>query len=148
MTPAQLASKNTESGHQKAVFAYCAMAYLHGWLAADDPSSYVAPGWKGPSNPVKELRWLHAIPNGGLRDPATAARMKAEGVKRGVFDIFLPKPIGKRHGLYIEMKTSMGVASGEQKEFANYCIDNAYAIAICRSWQEAIQEINLYLQGK
>ena len=35
-----------------------------------------------------ELKWMFAIPNGGIRDRITAARMKQEGVKSGVWDIF------------------------------------------------------------
>ena len=36
---------------------------------------------------LPELTLLHAIPNGGHRHKATAARLKAEGVKRGVPDL-------------------------------------------------------------
>ncbi len=35
-----------------------------------------------------ELILLHHIPNGGLRNKTTAKRLKAEGVKPGVPDIF------------------------------------------------------------
>ena len=34
-----------------------------------------------------ELKLLHHIPNGGIRDIRTAANLKKEGVKRGVPDI-------------------------------------------------------------
>ena len=36
---------------------------------------------------IPDLDLLHAIPNGGHRNKATAGRLKAEGVKRGVPDI-------------------------------------------------------------
>ena len=33
---------------------------------------------------------IFAIPNGGARSPATAGRLKAEGVSSGVPDLFVP----------------------------------------------------------
>ena len=47
---------------------------------------------------------LFAIPNGGARDVITGARLKAEGVRRGVVDLMLAKPNGTFSGLFIEMK--------------------------------------------
>ena len=41
---------------------------------------------------IPDIDLLHAIPNGGHRNKATAGQLKAEGVKRGVPDIFLPVP--------------------------------------------------------
>ena len=43
-----------------------------------------------------ELALLFAIPNGGARDPITGAMLKAEGVKRGVPDLFLPSQPGSK----------------------------------------------------
>jgi hypothetical protein len=63
---------------------------------------------------LPELALLHAIPNGGHRHKATAARLKAEGVKRGVPDVCLPVPRGGAHGLYIELKTERGKPTPEQ----------------------------------
>ena len=51
-----------------------------------------------------ELNCMFAIPNGGLRNPVVARKLKAEGVKSGVSDIFLSVARGGYHGLYIEMK--------------------------------------------
>lgn len=44
-----------------------------------------------------ELKWIHAIPNGGKRGYKTAKSLKDEGVKSGIFDIFLPIPKGDYH---------------------------------------------------
>lgn len=38
-----------------------------------------------------------AIPNGGARSPATGAMLKAEGVRRGVFDLMVCVPRGMFH---------------------------------------------------
>ena len=48
--------------------------------------------------------WLIAIPNGGKRNAGEAARMKKQGVKAGVSDLFLALPAKRFHGLWIEMK--------------------------------------------
>jgi hypothetical protein len=76
--------------------------------------------------PIPECRWLHANPNGGNRSAVTGARLKAEGVKRGIPDLFLPFPIRKYigwyHGFYIEVKTPKGSQTKEQKEFEKFAI--------------------------
>jgi len=54
------------------------------------------------------LELIHSIPNGGARHIAVAAKLRAEGVRAGVPDIFLPVPRGSAHGLYIELKRKGG----------------------------------------
>lgn len=148
MSPEQLASKDTESGHQKALFAWASMSEMYGFDVAADMSAYSKDGLarvmrqQGSLKPAIALRWLHSIPNGGARDPKSAALMKAEGVKRGVADIFLPLPMQDAFGntfsgLYIEMKTSVGTQSPEQKEFQYYCRSYSYLYQVCRHWQDA-----------
>ena len=39
---------------------------------------------------VPQLSMIYAIPNGGYRDKVTAAKLKAEGVKAGVWDVCCP----------------------------------------------------------
>lgn len=53
------------------------------------------------SENLPELKLMHAIPNGGKRDIRVALKLKEEGVKPGVPDIFLPLSRGGKHGLYI-----------------------------------------------
>lgn len=50
--------------------------------------------------------FLFAIPNGGLRHPAIAKKLKDMGAKAGVSDLFLPIPINGHYGLWIELKAS------------------------------------------
>jgi hypothetical protein len=92
-----------------------------------------------------ELALLHAIPNGGHRHKAVAARMKAEGVKRGVPDLCLPVASDGYHGLYIEMKTRKGRLSSEQRKWGNALHAQGYRFRMCRSWQEAARTIADYL---
>lgn len=71
---------------------------------------------------VKWFRQTHlgirifAIPNGGQRSLAAAARLKVEGVSAGVPDLFIPA-----WKLWIEMKrTKGGSVSAEQKDWMAY----------------------------
>lgn len=45
-----------------------------------------------------------AVPNGGHRHPAVAAKLKAQGVRAGVPDVHLDIPAGGFHGLRLEFK--------------------------------------------
>jgi Zn ribbon nucleic-acid-binding protein len=92
------------------------------------------------------LRWMFAIPNGGLRDRVTASILKAEGVKRGVADIYLPFAVGNYHGLFIEMKRpKKSSTSNEQDEFKLWCDLNRFAHVKCNKFEFAKQSILNYL---
>ena len=54
----------------------------------------------------EQLRLVFAIPNGGFRHKAVAARMKAEGVEPGIPDIFVSVPKDGFSVMYIEMKST------------------------------------------
>jgi hypothetical protein len=59
---------------------------------------------------------IFAIPNGGHRHPAVAAKLKATGASAGVPDLFIPA-----WKLWIEMKrVKGGVLSAEQKDWIAY----------------------------
>lgn len=74
-----------------------------------------------------ELALLYHIPNGGSRRKSEAGRFKAEGVKAGVPDLFLPAARGNFHGLYIEMKRKAGGR-------------------VCLGWEDAARTLEKYLQ--
>jgi len=158
MSPDQIAKSGTEHSIQSAFFAWRNMALKYGWEAADDENSYLLRGYVdrhyGDNPGILELEWIHAIPNGGSRGDSKASRninglaLKAEGVKPGIPDIFLPVPRGNSHGLYIEMKTSSGGVSPEQRRFAIWCETYRYGWVLCRSWRDARDETLNYLQIK
>jgi hypothetical protein len=94
------------------------------------------------------LRWLHAIPNGGKRDARTGARLKAEGVRPGIADIFLPAACESPvlHGLYIEFKSKTGRMTQDQLEFAAYVRWQGYVHVTCNTWTFAAAVIINYLK--
>jgi len=92
-----------------------------------------------------QLDMAFAIPNGGHRHIAVARKLKAEGVRAGVPDIFLAQPAQGKHGLFIEMKSEKGKISPEQTEWLSFLNGNGYATFICYSWIEAAMAISNYL---
>jgi rhodanese-related sulfurtransferase len=78
-----------------------------------------------------------AIPNGGARSMATAARLKAEGVSPGVPDLFIPS-----WALWIEMKRQKGgVVSAEQKDWIAYLKGLDYEVLVCKGAEDAKNKI-------
>lgn len=84
------------------------------------------------------LRWLHHSPNGGRRDGFTGAQMKALGVKPGWPDLILPfaNDTGLA-GLVIEMKTSTGSLTPEQRDWLEHFRTQRYECKVCRSAEAA-----------
>ncbi len=79
---------------------------------------------------------IMAIPNGGARSPATAGRLKAEGVSPGVPDLFVPA-----WGLWVEMKRAKGgKISPEQKEWHQYLANCGYRVIVCHGCPDAINQ--------
>lgn len=160
MTPATLAKSGTEHGHQAALFAYCAVAYLHGFDVADEwcktgviPQTTPYSMHETPTVPA--LEWFHAIHNQGHGDKVRGANAKAEGVRKGVADTFLPWPNGGWHGLYIEMKkpterpkseTAKGGVSDEQRSFGEYAKRVGYGWAVCYGWEHAVTTLRSYIE--
>jgi len=83
---------------------------------------------------------IFAIPNGGARSPATAGRLKAEGVSAGVPDLFIPA-----WHLWIEMKrTKGGSVSAEQKEWIKYLEYVGYCVKVCKGAEDAKRQIQAF----
>lgn len=89
---------------------------------------------------------LFAIPNGGRRDAVTGARLKAEGVRAGVPDMFLAVPRKNAPGLFLELKKQKGGRVSENQKNVHEALSEAgYPVRICRGWDEARAEIEKYL---
>jgi hypothetical protein len=99
-----------------------------------------------------ELRWMFAVPNGaylGYRvRQIRGAKLKAEGLRRGVPDIFLPVAKRDYHGLFIEMKrVKGGKKSDAQIAWKEALEQNGYLVLICEGWLMARANIEWYLKG-
>lgn len=93
-----------------------------------------------------ELALLFAIPNGGKRHIAVASKMKLEGVKAGVPDLFLPVPRHEKHGLFIEMKRKDGGALSEvQKVWKKLLKEQGFGYGLAHGFEEAKYIIRRYL---
>ena len=129
MTPEEIAKSNTEHAHQCALFAWAAL----------NREQY----------PM--LEYMFAIKNAEKGGKVAGAMAKAEGVKAGVLDIFLPYAKREYHGLFIEMKRprtekqECGKLSKEQLVFGQAMIKNFYQCVVCYTWQEAAGAIQQYL---
>ena len=95
---------------------------------------------------VKWFRQTHrgvrifAIPNGGQRSLATAARLKVEGVSSGVPDLFIPA-----WRLWVEMKRIKGgVLSAEQKDWIKYLEEVGYCAKVCKGAEDAKEQITAF----
>lgn len=137
ITPEDLAASGSEDGHQAALFCQAALSV----------------------GKYPQLKWLHAIPNGGQRHAAEASKLVATGTRGGVWDVFLPMPIQTEWavqyaGLYIEMKKPErrnhkdGGLTKEQLEFGAYAERMGYFCAVCYTWEEAWAILVKYLEVK
>ncbi len=93
-----------------------------------------------------ELKLLYAIPNGGSRHRLEAVNLKRQGVKAGVPDMCLPVARGDQHGLYIELKRSVGGRiQPEQLAWMDALAAQGYHCAVCMGADHAIKVIAGYL---
>ena len=80
---------------------------------------------------------LYAIPNGGKRGPATAARLRLEGVTPGIWDIIIPTWF-----LWIEFKrVKTGTLSKEQREFGEARLKDGYHCMVAYGAEDAKHQI-------
>lgn len=92
------------------------------------------------------LQLYHHIPNGGLRDKRTAARLIGQGVHSGVPDVFIPVARGGYHGIYVELKTGDNRPTPNQNEFMSGAMAEGYYCAVCYGWPCAAAVIEDYLR--
>lgn len=106
------------------------------------------------SREIPELRTLFAVPNGGHRNLLVARKMKLEGVRPGVPDMFLPVARGDHHGLFIEMKTEAmrpkrggkGGCTDLQLAWHEALRAEGYRVEVCYGAGEGIRVIEEYLK--
>lgn len=100
------------------------------------------------SKQFPDLEDIFHIGNGGLRSKSEAVRLKKIGVKPGVSDLFLPAPVGKYHGLWVEMKRQKGgKLSPDQKDWIDRMNRKGYLAVRADGAEEACEIIYKYLTG-
>ena len=86
---------------------------------------------------------IFAIPNGGYRSKIQAMKLNAEGVSKGVPDLFCPELY-----LWMEMKPEKGgIVSPEQRDWLNYLAEIGYATIIGRGLDDAKKQVVEYMQS-
>jgi len=93
-----------------------------------------------------EMDMILHIPNGEYRTLSSGKRLKAQGVRAGVPDLFLAVPKGIYGGLWIELKAQHGRVSPEQKEWIGKLKVWGYAAHVCYGWRDAAKVICAYLE--
>lgn len=122
-----------EHQHQSAFVEWASITRLPEWLQTNEVTM------------IGDV--LHAIPNGGHRSKTQGAKLKAEGAKAGVWDMFLPIPSGPWHGLWIEFKSSTGRVEPEQRKWERKMQSLGFNTMVCFSVDSAIAGMKLYLDG-
>jgi len=97
---------------------------------------------------IPELKSLFAIPNGGHRHKAVAAKLKASGVKAGLPDICLPIAKDGFHGLFVELKVGRNKTTPSQDEWIARLLQAGYLAVVCYGCEAAKKEILEYLEVK
>jgi len=92
---------------------------------------------------VEDLTW--ATPNAGKRSLLVAMRMKSEGLKPGVPDVFMAWPRGQWHGMFIEFKSKNGRLTDNQEFFINTLAQYGYYTTVVYSLDEAMEQVEWYL---
>lgn len=127
MTPEQVAKAGTEAAHQSAFMCWC-----------------------NQQSDTRLKRAFH-VPNGGTRNKAEASRLKSQGVKAGVPDVFIPIPCGQYHGLWIEFKKpglenrKNGGLRDDQVEYRDYLLSQNFGYFVAYSYLQAIDVVVQYL---
>lgn len=93
-----------------------------------------------------ELALMFHVPNEAKRSYALGNEMKAQGMKAGVPDLFLPVARGEYHGLFIELKRVRNYKlSDVQRKWLGDLTRQGYKAVMCRGWGEASRMIVDYL---
>lgn len=87
-----------------------------------------------------------AIPNAGARSFATASYQKAEGLRSGIPDVFIPVPTKNAHGLFLEFKSATGVLSLQQEHYLYGLRKLQYACYVVVTAEEAKKLTLEYLE--
>ena len=135
----------SEHGIQSAYFATVKRALNFGvadavrWAGLDEPAFSRAMLRVTPAY----FDLIFAIPNGGSRGDSQLTRginggkLRAEGVRPGVADVFVAVPRGEFAGLWLEFKRPGKVLSVAQSGFEHSVCQVGYGFTMVTSWNSA-----------
>jgi hypothetical protein len=98
-------------------------------------------------------QWIFAVPNGGERHPAVAAKLRREGVKPGCPDVLIDYPVAGPGGVWcpgarIEFKKPKGRTTEHQDHWLVHYSKTGYAVAVAFDWQLAAKFTSDYFAGR
>jgi hypothetical protein len=97
----------------------------------------------------KRWRYIYHVPNGGARDKATGALMKALGVRRGVPDLQWDIARHGFHGLRLELKADRNDATPEQSDWLQNLANEGYCCAVVHNnVDDAMSILEWYINGE
>lgn len=86
---------------------------------------------------------IFAVPNGGHRHPAVAAKLKATGTVAGVPDLYIPA-----WKIWVEMKRAKGgVLSAHQKDWIQYLEGIGDTVIVGHGFEDAKQKVLTSVNG-
>lgn len=88
---------------------------------------------------------LYHIPNEGIRLGGMGARLKREGIVRGVADLCLCVPRGGFAALYVEMKKPGNYQTPEQRLWQHNVEKHGNRYVVCKSLEEFKYVVQTYL---
>lgn len=91
------------------------------------------------------VRWAFHVPNGGHRMKVVARRLKREGVKAGVPDVWLPVRRDPYIGFVCELKVGRNRPTTAQRAWLDLLDDQGWRAVVCWGWQQAASELLRYL---
>ncbi len=107
---------------------------------------------------IASLQWLELqypelrahtfhVPNERKAKPLTGLILKTMGVRSGVSDLFIAYPVGRYHGMFVEMKSLKGRATQNQMDFLIQMRKAGYYACISKGLNEFMLHIETYLKG-
>ena len=94
---------------------------------------------------LKHYTCFH-IPNGGSRNKAEAKKLKRQGVRAGVPDLFFPVAKRGYHGLFIELKVGKNKATEKQLQWLDFLNGQGYKAVVCVGFDSAKETIDWYME--
>ena len=106
---------------------------------------------------ISVVAWLKAkypdvlftmSPAGVKMSIGQAVKMKKMGYRSGTPDLLIDRAVGRWHGLRVEIKTDMGIASPEQLQWQRKATAEGYCSLITRGLNKTKEAIQDYLEGR